>query len=256
VNIRFVPVPFDEIRAEVRRHLAALPGTIDSFLEERILDSAHYRIAISDEKAGFASIHHERLITQFALDEPFRRYGQPIFARLRHWEQVREAFVPTFDSFYLGHALDDYRQLAQQAYLFVAAPTGSGQIGDTRCRLRPAEQSDIELIGRESGDFFAPIERYVAAQALFLTLRGDEPVGFGLLEVSALYDDVASIGMYTIERHRRAGVGTETIALLLAECRSRGLHPVAGCWYYNHRSKRTLECAGMVAPARLLRISY
>jgi hypothetical protein len=52
------------------------------------------------------------------------------------------------------------------------------------------------------------------------------------------------------------GVGTATIALLIAECRRLGLRPVAGCWYYNLASKRTLERAGMFAPTRLLKIDY
>ena len=94
------------------------------------------------------------------------------------------------------------------------------------------------------------------AGELFLTLRRDESVGFGLLERSALYEDVTSVGMYTIERCRRSGVGTATIALLIAECRRRGLRPVAGCWYYNHASKRTLERAGMYSSTRLLKVEY
>ena len=67
--------------------------------------------------------------------------------------------------------------------------------------------------------------------------------GFGLLMPSKLCPDVASIGMYTLERFRRKGVGTATIALLIAECAGRGLRAVAGCWYYTHLSKRTLERA-------------
>jgi GNAT superfamily N-acetyltransferase len=68
--------------------------------------------------------------------------------------------------------------------------------------------------------------------------------------------DVASIGMYTIEPFRGTGVGTATIRLLIVECRRRGLRAAAGCWYYNHLSKRTLECAGMVTQTRLLKIEY
>ena len=89
---------------------------------------------------------------------------------------------------------------------------------------------------QESGDFFEHLERHIAAGELFVTLRDEEPVGFGILVKSMLYEDVASIGMYTIERLRRVGVGTATIAMLIAECRRRSLRPVAGCWYYNHRS--------------------
>ena len=73
---------------------------------------------------------------------------------------------------------------------------------------------------------------------------------------SRFYPDVASIGMYTIEPYRNSGVGTATIALLVEECARRGLRAVAGCWYYNHASKRTLERAGMVTQTRLLRIEY
>ena len=89
-----------------------------------------------------------------------------------------------------------------------------------------------------------------------MTLRDEEPVGFGILVKSMLYEDVASIGMYTIERLRRVGVGTATIAMLIAECRRRSLRPVAGCWYYNHRSRQTLQRAGMYSPTRLLKVDY
>ena len=89
-----------------------------------------------------------------------------------------------------------------------------------------------------------------------MTLRGEEPVGFGILVKSTLYEDIASIGMYTIERFRQAGVGTATIAMLIAESHRRSLRPVAGCWYYNHRSRQTLQRAGMYSSTRLLKIDY
>jgi GNAT superfamily N-acetyltransferase len=62
--------------------------------------------------------------------------------------------------------------------------------------------------------------------------------------------------MHTIEKFRRQGVGTATIQLLIDECRRRGLRPVAGCWYYNHFSKKTLERAGMYTATRLLKVDY
>ena len=256
MDARFAPVEFAEIEGAVRGHLAALPAAIDSFLEDHILASAHYRIVVAGEAAGFASIHGEGLITQFALAEPYRRYGQPVFGQLRRLEQVRAAFVPTCDEFFLAHALDDYRQLAKQAYFFAAARNAAGAAPPGPWALRPAGPDEANFVREQSGDFFEPVERHVEAGRLYVTSRGDERVGFGLLVESALYDAVASIGMYTIERFRREGVGTATIALLIDECRRRGPRPVAGCWYYNHRSKRTLERAGMFSPTRLLKVDY
>ncbi len=254
--MHFAPVTFPEIREATREHLRALPSAIDSFLEDHILASNHYRIVVAGETAGFASIHEERLITQFALAEPRKQHGQDLYRELRQMEQVRSAFVPTCDEFFLAHALDDYRQLAKQAFLF-ATPPGVGEAGATnRFSMRPAAINDAELVQQESGNFFEHSERHLAAGELFVTLRGEEPVGFGILVKSTLYEDVASIGMYTVERFRHAGVGTATIAMLIEECRRRSLRPVAGCWYYNHRSRRTLQRAGMYSSTRLLKIDY
>ena len=256
MDTHFAPVAFAEIGDATRRHRGALRSAIDSFLEEHILASNHYRIVVAGETAGFASIHEERLITQFALAEPYRRCGQALFGELRRMEQVRSAFVPTCDEFFLAHALDDYRQLAKQAYFFATPPAAGGAIASNRYSMRPAAIDDADFVRQESGDFFEHLERHIAAGEVFVTVRDEESVGFGILVRSTLYEDVASIGMYTIERDRQSGVGTATIAMLIEECRRRSLRAVAGCWYHNHRSRRTLVRAGMYSPTRLLKIEF
>jgi GNAT superfamily N-acetyltransferase len=255
IDTHFARVPFAEIEEATRRHLVSLPSAIDSFLEDHILASIHYRIVIGSKPAGFTSVDNERLITQFALDEPYRDRGQAVYRQVRRLEQVQAAFVPTCDEFFLSHALDDFRKLAKQAYFFTASKESSGSTSG-QYTMRPAELDDVDLVRRESGDFFEQPERHITARELFVTLRGEEPVGFGILIKSVLYVDVASIGMYTIERFRQVGVGTATIMMLMDECRRRSLRPVAGCWYYNHRSKQTLERAGMFSSTRLLKIDY
>jgi RimJ/RimL family protein N-acetyltransferase len=256
MTTRYEPVPFSDIRDEVRSHLATFPSAIDSFLEEHILASTHYRVIVDGENAGFASIHGESLITQFALSDTYKAHGQHAFAQLRRMEQVQSAFVPTADEFFLTHALDDYRQLAKQACFFRALPVPQTRDAREQGVLRLAEPGDAEAIRQGSGTFFGDVERSIEHRALFLTERRDEIVGFGLIEKSTLYDDVASVGMYTIGQHRQQGVGTVTIRLLVDECGRRGLRPIAGCWYYNHGSKRTLERAGMFSQSRLLKIDY
>src|SRR5215211_6574166 len=256
METHFAPVAFAEIREAMRQHLHALPSAIDSFLEDHILASNHYRIVVGGESAGFASIHKEHLITQFALAEPYRWSGQALFRELRLMEQVRSAFVPTCDELFLAHALDDYRQLAKQAYFFATPPVAGEAVVTDRYCMRPAEIDDADFVRQESGEFFEDLERTITAGELFVALRDEEQVGFGILVKSTLYDDVASIGMYTIERFRQAGVGTATIAMLIEECHRRSLRPVAGCWYYNHRSRRTLQRAGMYSATRLLKIDY
>src|SRR5690349_18579174 len=118
MDVRFERVDLPEISTVVEQHLETLSRPVDSFLEDHIFESTHYRIGISGALAGFASIHRGSLVTQFCLAEPFKRWGQAVFQRLRRCESVGAAFVPTYDEFFLAHALDDYRQLHKQAYLF------------------------------------------------------------------------------------------------------------------------------------------
>ena len=253
---QFVSVEFDDIRDEVREHLAALGSPIDSFLEEHILESKHLRIMMGGEAAGFASIHKDSLITQFHLKGEYQRRGQSAFRELRKREQVQAAFAPTCDEFFLSHALDDYRQLAKQAYFFrVGRPAAEGEAPEA-FSLRMGEAADVAFIRERTGDFFEPVEKYSAARQLRLALSGGECVGIGIRADSALYDHTASIGMFVLEKFRQKGFGTAIIQSLIQECERDGVRVVAGCWYYNHRSKKTLEKAGMVTQTRLLKVDY
>lgn len=256
VTTAFEPVELAAIEPDVKRHLAGLPSAINSFLEAHIIESTNYRMIVDQAPAGFASIHQETLITQFAVSPPFRRHGQALFLAVRRLEQARSAFVPTCDEPNLSHALDGHRSVGLQAYFFTALDGEAGTAAGAEYAIQPAAIGDIGFIRAETGDFFEPVERYLAKDELYLTLRGETRAGFGLMVRSALYDDVASIGMFTPPHRRWQGVGTATISLLRDECRRRGLRPVAGCWYFNHRSKRTLEAAGLYLPSRLLRIDY
>ena len=256
MDVRLPRCVLSEIQEAVSQHLEALPRPIDSFLEDHILESAHYHIEIGGARAGFASVFRANLITQFHLAEPFKRHGQAVFQRLRKMENVGAAFVPTCDEFFLSHAIDDYRQLARQAHFFTVGRNPLEPELVQRCSLRQAEPGELSFIQQQSGDLVDKLEERLEAGEIYLTHRDGECVGFGVRVNSRFYRDVASIGMYTIEPFRNAGVGTATIALLIQECASHGLRAVAGCWYYNHASKRTLENAGMVTQTRLLKIDY
>ena len=255
MSIRFVPIALSDIRGVIQQHLTALPAAIDSFLEDHIAESVHYQIRVSDEVAGYTSIHKGSLITQFALEPFYKHHGQRVYSQVKKRDEVQSALVPTCDEFFLSHALDDYRQLAKQAYFFAA---GSLLLDKEphKFKLRRAEMEDAAAIQEGSGEFFGSIQAHIRKQELFLTLEEDVCVGFGLMAKSELAGDVASIGMYIIERFRRQGAGAATLRLLKAECRRQGRRPIAGCWYYNHASKKTLERAGMFTQTRLLKIDY
>jgi predicted acetyltransferase len=254
MTISFEPTEFAAIRDAVSRHLNALPSAIDSFLEEHILESSHYKIFVAAAEAGFASIHQGSLLTQFALQPIYKRYGQAVFQQLKRLEEVQAAFVPSCDEFFLAHALDEYRQVNKQAYFFAMNP--KVESAEVPLTLRLATKSDSDFVKESSGNFFGNIEETVVKERLYLVFSRETCVAFGVIHQSELLTRTASIGMYVIESFRKQGVGTATLQLLQQECQRQQLRAVAGCWYYNHLSKKTLECAGMFSQTRLFKIDF
>jgi GNAT superfamily N-acetyltransferase len=256
MQVSFMRAEFTDVKEDVSRHLDSLRGPIDSFLEDHVRDSNHYVISVLGRRAGFASIHSGGLITQFSLTPEHQRFGQSAFQALRRIENVGAAFVPTCDEFYLSHAIDDYRQLLKQAYFFEVQPSGSAAVEAGAYSLRVATGENEGAIREQSGHLFGDVGKRIESGELFVTDRAGVSVGFGILAKSPFQRSVASIGMFTLEQFRGAGVGTATIALLVGECSRRSMRAVAGCWYYNHASKRTLERAGMTTKTRLLKVEY
>lgn len=258
--IQFIPVALAEIEPALQQHMSTLASPIDSFLEDHILAANHYQIRQGEQVIGWTAIYQQSLITQFALLPAYRQWGQQVFAQVRKLETAQAAFVPTCDEFFLAHALDDYRQLEKQAYFF----QHDAQVPPDQARLpfyhRQANAADIVTIQRLAGDFFDKLEQRVAEGQITITQRGepasDEPIGFGIIDKGRLCLGVASCGMFVVAAARRQGVGAAIIADLIGRCAELGLCPVAGCWYYNHNSKKTLEKAGMYTQTRLLKISY
>lgn len=255
MKIQFEAVPLEVIRKEIGTQIAALPGVVDSFLESHISSSNHTRVVINGRAAGLAAIHGESLITRFSLEPEFRGHGEAVFQALRRREQVDSAYVPTCDEFFLVHALDDYRRLTLQARLFRFDGDSRPRAVPNGMALRRAEPRDADLIG-EASSYFDRIDERIGAGELFVLDRDGEPVGFGIREMSAYVPGRASIGMFTRKDQRQRGVGTAVIAALAQRCLDEGIEPVAGCWYYNHRSRHALERAGMSSTTRLMKVEF
>ncbi|HUN24019.1 MAG TPA: GNAT family N-acetyltransferase [Anaerolineales bacterium] len=260
MTLQFSRIPFAEFQPAYTQHLYRLPARVDSFMEAHVKDGNFYQISLNNATLGYASIHNEALITSFFLAPTHARFAQPAFWQLRRMEKVTSAFVPSCDEFFLTHALDEYSQLARQAYFFQLGNPALAEKARQGFRQTLAEPSDATLIETASGDFFDNIAERIARGELFLTWRDEQVVGFGIREMSAFYNEdgkrAASNGMFTLPAYRQQGVGSATIAGLIALCQAQGVTPVSGCWYYNHLSKRTLEHAGMIATTRLFKVAF
>ncbi|WP_110515890.1 GNAT family N-acetyltransferase [Herpetosiphon llansteffanensis] len=253
--LRFTPINFAAIKPAIAEYYAQLPTHVDSFFEDRLLHAAWYQIWLDQTAIGLAAVHDASMLVHFSLQTGYQQYGQQAFEQAKKLANVQAAFVPTNDQWLLSHALDQYRQLQKQAYFFQANHQTLLEASANE-QLRLATEADIASITEHASDLFDQIPQRVAWQQLFCFSINDELVGFGIIEPSSIYQQVASIGMQINVAYRQQGYGTRLIQALIRHCQNQQIQPIAGCWYYNHTSKKTLERAGMASATRLLRIDF
>lgn len=242
----------------LRDWMASLSSPIDSFLEDHIRQSAFHRVVVNGRAAGHFAVHGGMLLTQFHLIGPARLLGPGVLKEIKASTRVTSASVPTCDEFFLSHVLDDEAvRLTRQACFFVEAdPTAPLPPVAPGLSYRAARPADAEPISAMCGDFLDHYAERIANGELHVGHLGGELVALGVIERSTLFLHQASIGMFTRESQRGRGIGASTIVAMRGVCRDEGARPIAGCGYYNHASRRTLEAAGMTTPTRLLRFEW
>lgn len=255
MNVKFLPATSEEIHDLMVSYVDHLSYPIDFFLESHILKSQFYRIEYDSTLIGYTAIFESSLMTQFFLIDGYKFLAQDIFFQAKRLEETKELFVPTCDEFLLSLALDINRGVELQAYFFKESGRDVRELKvHEDFSIVKAVENDIELIEKESEDFFDDLERRISDEEIFIGRFRDEVVSFGIIECSKLNHSVASIGMFVLKNKRVRGFGYQTLLTLREQCHSMEKQPIAGCWYYNHNSKKTLEKAGMFSETRLLQI--
>lgn len=257
MKINFTKCDFFELDEFISEYKALLSSPMDSFLEDHISESEHFLITTDNNRAGYFSVHKKELLTQFYLSEEYRDLGQEIFYKVKKMQYISEAFVSTGDEFFLSHALDEYRSIEKQACFFKDSmkQVKEDKI-DKGLSIRVAEYCDIEEIQKNSGKFFDNLNESILNEEVYIVSKDNNIVGFGVMERSTIMKGYVSIGMYTVEAFRQNGIGRNILLMLKEIAYKKNLKPIAGCWYYNHNSKKTLESAGMYSDTRLLKIYY
>lgn len=236
-------------------YVKALSSPIDSFIEEHILKSQYFFIENDGVNIGFVSINNEELLTQFYMDRKFRDMAQDVFHKVLKLQKVRFALVPTCDEFFLSHAMDNFKSLDKQAYFFKDSRDKDAYI-KSDIDIRVAVLDDINNIKKNSGEFFDLLEERIPRGEIYVATKEDKEVGYGIMEKGKIAKEFISIGMFVFESCRQQGIGKSIIRELIIRTYNEGRKPIAGCWYYNHNSKKTLESAGLISNTRLLKISY
>lgn len=251
-KIEMIQSNLEAIKEIIKSHIDSLPYPMDSWLEDRLLESVIYKLMYEDRCIGYAGIIKETLQFFHVLREYFR-YAPDLLERIVSEKSIKRVFVMTQDSLSSALLIEWDFNKEKQACWF----TDSGRLEKTpelkNVVFKVAVDNDILRIRKVCGDFFdeasggfSSLEERIAAGTIFVLEHNEDLWGCGIVEKGLFCTNHVSIGMYTNPQYRKKGVA-KTILLNLKEWAYKNkLKPVAGCWYYNTLSRKSLESAGMI----------
>lgn len=244
----------DECIDVIMEHVESLSNPMDSYLEEQLFTGVVYYFKRNDERIGYCCVKEES-IEFFYIKKQYFSYAPKILEQTTKELHINRLSVMSQDSLMCALIAEWDYNMKRGACWFI----DSGRSVDRNAKaqnavFRLAKLNDCNTIRRISGDFFdeqsccfSGLEDRIKAKTIFVLEDNGVFLGGGIIEYGRLCKDCVSIGMFTNPEHRQKGVA-KTILLNLKEyVYNIGKKPVAGCWYYNTLSRKSLESAGMIA---------
>jgi len=264
VDIRLESIGNDEARAAITTHHRDLAYSGDFFIPHHQLDATHREVRIDGVPVGVAAYTSDAL-TLLTLTGEAKRYDRQILERILAETGITQAYAASWDSHHVDLFGAFAAELSPQAYQF--------ELGTTPPRdpvaglsVRPAADSDLPYL-RGTGfqdDYTVLLNN---GQLRIAELAGIR-VGIGVAVPHPLNDSTVpsgsapqaplrtvDIGMFTNADRRHEGIGRSILALVAREMLDTGCHPVAGCWWRNWESRRTLEAAGLTCIGTIFRLT-
>jgi GNAT superfamily N-acetyltransferase len=244
----FRPSTLKESEDLLSQYLQGLSLPMESYAEDNLIQCKVFSIDAGDTPIGFFALQDETLWFFHVMKERVR-YAQDIFAEVIETQGIKEIYVQTSDALLVSLTMDWEFEKRKSAYFFVdGRDTPRPELNFPDVTFTPASLEDFDFIQQETNGFFSPDD--LKNGTIFMLRSSQALLGCGIGVPGRFFTDCMSIGMVTCAGYRRRGVGKYILWKLKKWCYEQGLKPIAGCWYYNTLSRRSLESAGMVSLAR------
>jgi hypothetical protein len=253
MKVKFTKSNWELNNIYLEEYLNSLTCSMDSYMEDNLIKSEVFSVNLEDKHVGFAAKQEETLY-YFYIEKPKIRFAQSIFEQFIKEQHVSSVFFQTSDTLLVSLVCDWEFEKKKGAYFFLDAGRIEKPLGISGTPIfRIARQEDIEIIKQHTGDFFDNLQRRIDEVTIYMLFDQNVLLGCGIIEYGRLFKQHASIGMITCKEHRHKGIGQIILWYLKEVCYEKGITPIAGCWYYNTLSRKTLEKANMISVARGMR---
>jgi GNAT superfamily N-acetyltransferase len=243
-----------EVNSQVKSHVKGLAFPMDSWLEDSLMNSITYKLMCGNKCIGYAAVL-KKTLQFFHVRKRYFRYAPTLFEQLLTEKAVKKVFITSGDSLLCALIAEWEYKKEKQACFF----TDNGRVENpdtlvTNGVFRVAAMNDVKRIRQVSGKFFdepscgfTSLEERIKADTIFVLEDKKSLLGCGIVEKGVFYPDCVSIGMFVNRKYRGKGCATTILLKLKEWAYQHDLKPVAGCWYYNTLSRKSLEAAGMTA---------
>ena len=182
-------------------------------------------------------------------------YAAQLLERVVDEYCIKKIIVGTQDSALCALMGEWDYDLKRSAWIFCDSGNKEQERKSETAVFRKAQAKDCDRLREMAGGFFDEVscgytclEERIADETIFVLEQKDGQImGGGILEFGRICPRYVSIGMITNPLHRQKGVARSILLNLKDYVYAMGKKPVAGCWYYNTLSRKSLESAGMIA---------
>lgn len=201
---------------------------------------------------------HGIMLRGFYIVPSERRKSMELFNKILEEFKIEAALVVSNDSHSVGLAFEKMNSLKttfdMQAFNFVYGKPeceAKYNINDVR-EVDPTEYELMNRLTENQWNGCFEDEKF----KFYKIISDNEILGYGSTGKMVNNKKNVDIGNYTLPKHRGKGIGRSMIINLSEIAISKGLIPVAGCWYGNKESIRTLISAGFIPENRIFYIRF
>lgn len=224
----------------------------DGFLARRQLEATHREVRVNGTRVGVAAFDSD-FLTLLALEPSARRYDRQVMEHTLAEAGVREGYVASWDQLHVDLFGSFASGMACQAYQFGLPDPDALRPPVAGLALRRATSRDLPFLG--ASGFQDDYTELLRREQIHIAELDGEPAGIGISIPHPLDRGGVEIGMFTDADRRRSGVGRSILTLLARATLNAGRRPIAGCWWRNWASRRTLEAAGFSCVGTIFRVT-
>ncbi|MEN8905622.1 MAG: hypothetical protein ABF289_06640 [Clostridiales bacterium] len=248
--MEFIKTNLESSKGMFDKYYNDLNGGFDDFFEEIIIKGFQYKIKHHEEIIGVFAISADNKLICIHLENKYINLYELIFNNIVKFNEVQGIVSITNDTKMLNEIIKRNYRIIKQAYNFIY----TDGIQKTDLEYKKATLADISTMKNLFKDFFNDYEERVKTDSLYLGIKNNKIVSLGHIKHHEFNADIVSIGMIVTEDERKNGYGCDTIKAMINEGIKRDATIQAGCWFYNHASKKTLEKAGLNVSNIIIRV--